>query len=580
MSRPSMLRAAILIASLAALAGPAQAAAVDRFVDFETGVETGTCTSQASPCQFGYAYGLAGGADTLRVDDSATAYGPFSLTSGFSVAGADFVGGDEGSTVVDGGASLAIDVPSGSAGTISGLTIRSTGTALRVSAPMVAITGNVFDSGGANQVDIDINAGAASPTISQNTFSDLSTTLLDIAITVDGAGTTPTIIDNDFTNLAVAIQIGDSVTAGTVRVEENQITGTHPASFSNGYGVSIAKGSSAVLEDNVMTSGTVSSQKGVSIAPANNTDIPTLEMRRNQIYGYESGVTINDTGASSLNGDVIAGSAAQGVSLFDDSAPGQGDTSMKNVTIVSAGTATSEVNNVNTDLTLDSSILGDAGIDSNVPAACTITRSRGPVTTPGGDGCLNFQTSVAPNFVNAGANNFHLTANNPALIDQGDPAAAIAPDNVDFDLQKRAMDGDGNCSEVRDIGADEFLPAAPTANITSGPANGSTITTSTTQFGFTNSNTCPGAALQCSVDGAAFSACTSPANVGPLAEGAHTFAVRALDLVPQTGSAATRSFTVDAVPDPQPSVNPPPKKKCKKGRKLKKGKCVKKKRKR
>jgi hypothetical protein len=560
-----------------AMVSPASALATDRFVDKDTGNDAGSCTSQLAPCQtMAYAFVVAANSDTVRLDDSSTPYvGSVSLTNGLSLTGMEFVGGDEGSVILDGGGSPALNVPMGTAGgTLSGLTLRSTATAVQIDGSITAITNNVFDSGGVDQVDIDLNA--SSPTISQNTFSDLSTTVLDRGITVDNAS--PTIIDNDFTNQAEAIDIGLTVAAANVRVEENQITGTHPASFSNGYGVQVAKGSSVILEDNVMTSGSVTGQTAVQVAPGNNTDIPSLEMRRNQIYGYDTGVAINDTSVASLNGDVIAGSKTQGVTLFNDTAPGNGAGSLKNVTIVSAGTAVAEINNVNATLSLDSSILGDAGIDSNPPATCTITRSRGPVTTPGGDGCMNFQTAAVPNFVNAGANNYHLTANNPALIDQGDPLNPIAPENLDFDLQKRAIDGDGNCSEVRDIGADEFLPGAPTANITAGPANGSTITTSSTQFSFTNSNSCAGAAFQCSVDGAGFSACASPANVGPLAEGAHTFAVRALDLVPQAGATVSRSFTVD-LPNP-PAPNPPAtQKKCKKGQKLKNGKCVKKKKK-
>jgi hypothetical protein len=56
--------------------------------------------------------------------------------------------------------------------------------------------------------------------------------------------------------------------------------------------------------------------------------------------------------------------------------------------------------------------------------------------------------------------------------------------------------------------------------------------------------------------------------------GSHTFAVRAIDPVGNVDpTPATASFTVDPPAAPAP-------KKCKKGRKLKKGKCVKKKRKR
>lgn len=53
----------------------------------------------------------------------------------------------------------------------------------------------------------------------------------------------------------------------------------------------------------------------------------------------------------------------------------------------------------------------------------------------------------------------------------------------------------------------------------------------------------------CSIDGAPFTACTSPASFTGLAQGDHTFAVRATDLVGHVdASPATASWTVDTVP--------------------------------
>ena len=61
-------------------------------------------------------------------------------------------------------------------------------------------------------------------------------------------------------------------------------------------------------------------------------------------------------------------------------------------------------------------------------------------------------------------------------------------------------------------------------------------------FRFTSS--VPGATFECRIDAAPFAACTSPLDPGPLADGEHTFAVRAVgDPTP-----ATRTFSVDATP--------------------------------
>jgi hypothetical protein len=98
--------------------------------------------------------------------------------------------------------------------------------------------------------------------------------------------------------------------------------------------------------------------------------------------------------------------------------------------------------------------------------------------------------------------------------------------------------------------------APPQSSINSGPADGSTITVPTATFGFSTVEA--GATLECSLDGAAFTACTSPLTTPPLANGAHTFQVRATQstlypaLSPELGSTNTRSFTV-AVPPPPPA---------------------------
>jgi hypothetical protein len=162
---------------------------------------------------------------------------------------------------------------------------------------------------------------------------------------------------------------------------------------------------------------------------------------------------------------------------------------------------------------------------------------------------------------------------NAGLID----ALATEPGVFDFNGHERDLDGNGDCTGAADIGADEAVPTPATATITDGPAEDATITTSSTSFSFTKSTTCVGTSIQCSLDGAAFTTCTSPVSLTSLSNGAHSFQVRAVDLVPQPGPPDTRNFTV-AVPTP-PAPPAAPVKKCKKGQKLKKGKCVKKKRK-
>lgn len=114
-------------------------------------------------------------------------------------------------------------------------------------------------------------------------------------------------------------------------------------------------------------------------------------------------------------------------------------------------------------------------------------------------------------------------------------------------LQIGVLKTAGDTSEVR-VGAiravvtyaDTTPPPAP--SITVGPAEGSTITTANTSFSFTSE---AGATFECKTDAGAFAVCTSPKSLTSLAEGAHTFTVKAKDGAGNYSSETIRNFTVD-----------------------------------
>jgi Bacterial Ig-like domain (group 3) len=81
----------------------------------------------------------------------------------------------------------------------------------------------------------------------------------------------------------------------------------------------------------------------------------------------------------------------------------------------------------------------------------------------------------------------------------------------------------------------------PVATLSDKPRNPSTSTSAT--FFFTSR---PGATFECSLDGGAFAACTSPKEYGGLTQGAHTLAVRAKDGA-GTGPATTYAWAIDSV---------------------------------
>ena len=88
---------------------------------------------------------------------------------------------------------------------------------------------------------------------------------------------------------------------------------------------------------------------------------------------------------------------------------------------------------------------------------------------------------------------------------------------------------------------------APTSSIDSKPNANSNAASGS--LGFSASEAVTG--FQCHIDGAAWSGCTSPLAYGPLADGAHTFYVRATaDLAGNAGTTSSYGWTVDtAAPD-------------------------------
>ncbi len=124
-------------------------------------------------------------------------------------------------------------------------------------------------------------------------------------------------------------------------------------------------------------------------------------------------------------------------------------------------------------------------------------------------------------------------------------------------FEVRAIDPSDNVDLTPDVHTWTVVSAppgpddvAPDTTITSGPTDPSTSSDASFSFtGYDNATPGPYLTFECSVDGGAFTACTSPEELAGLEPGEHTFAVRALDAAGnEDESPATRTWTVEEPP--------------------------------
>ncbi len=114
-------------------------------------------------------------------------------------------------------------------------------------------------------------------------------------------------------------------------------------------------------------------------------------------------------------------------------------------------------------------------------------------------------------------------------------------------FEVRATDLAGNVDPTPASRSFTVDTAAPQTTIDSGPSGPTDDATPT--FGFSADEL--GSSFECRIDGGAWGSCSTPETTGPLADGSHTFEVRATDSAGNVDpTPASRSFTVDtAAPD-------------------------------
>jgi large repetitive protein len=124
-------------------------------------------------------------------------------------------------------------------------------------------------------------------------------------------------------------------------------------------------------------------------------------------------------------------------------------------------------------------------------------------------------------------------------------------------FEVRAVDAAGNADPVAAFFDWTVDAVAPETTVDVPPP--SLTSSRTAQLSFHGTDSGSGVAgYECSLDGAAYASCASPVSYSGLADGPHSFGVRAIDNVGNVdASPATASWTVDATPPAPPLITSP-----------------------
>ncbi len=176
-------------------------------------------------------------------------------------------------------------------------------------------------------------------------------------------------------------------------------------------------------------------------------------------------------------------------------------------------------------------------IDTSTPDTDLVDGPSGPTASA----TATF-TFISPD-AGAGAT-FQCSLDAGAFTTCASPKTYTGLASGDHDFAVRVRDAVGNLDPTPATRSWTVDVTDPNTTITGGPSG--TVATASASFTFT-SNESP-VTYECSDDGGAYGACTSPHTLTSLAQGPHDFSVRATDAAGHTdGSPAVRSWTVDTV---------------------------------
>lgn len=176
----------------------------------------------------------------------------------------------------------------------------------------------------------------------------------------------------------------------------------------------------------------------------------------------------------------------------------------------------------------------------NNGAAVIVVGNRPPDNTRSRSAAFSFTGSLDE----VAVTQFRCSLNNANFTDCTSPItlAGLADGSHNFRIAGRNHNGEYINPTTVTWRVDNLPPTAPTIVTTLPPISN----VATAQFMFSAADSGSGvAAFECSLDGQAFSSCMSPANYSNLAEGDHSFAVRAYDRAGNVSLPAMFNWTVD-----------------------------------
>ncbi|MGH2921545.1 MAG: Ig-like domain-containing protein, partial [Gaiellaceae bacterium] len=199
-----------------------------------------------------------------------------------------------------------------------------------------------------------------------------------------------------------------------------------------------------------------------------------------------------------------------------------------------------------------------AGNSSSSSSAHTVTVDTGAPETTIASGPPNptNQTSASFSFSSSeGGSSFECSLDGAAFASCTSAQGYTGLAEGAHSFQVRATDAAGNTDASAAGHSWTIDTSAPETTIASGPPN----PTNQTSASFSFSSSEGGSSFECSLDGAPFASCTSAQGYSGLAEGAHTFEVRATDAAGNTdGTAAGHSWTVDTTAPETTIASGPP----------------------